>query len=240
GAREERRSSGQPACTWRVRTGFEETTGHDAGDLIRTRDGVSSQLYRRACDGRVDYVWVPLVTAEDLLADLTDSVERQLPAPDPVIRPQNPQPGWVIVQVPLDFRTTPETWRTITATASVDGPSGMSPWVTITAVPKELIFASGDPADPGLVAGCVGDAAIAPYVAETPGACSYTYRNASTIVASDVFTVEVGITWDVTYTSSSGSGRLEMGPTITQVPLRVTEVKALVTCTGPHPNQGGC
>ncbi|MFV0527090.1 MAG: hypothetical protein ACK5RL_21605 [Acidimicrobiales bacterium] len=180
------------------------------------------------------------MTAEDLLADLRDSVEGQLPAPEPIIRPEAPEPGWVYVQVPLDFRTTAETWEPIVATASVDGPPGMSAWVTITAEPKELIFASGDPADPGAVAGCTGEAATAPYVAEAPGACSYTYRNASTIVASDIFTVEMGITWDVTYTSSSGSGRLEMGPTITQVPLRVTELKALITCTGPHPNQGGC
>ncbi len=186
-------------------------------------------------------VFVPQgVTVEDLLPDLVAYAEDRLPAPVPVFLPWDEELGWTYVQVPIDFRTTPETWEPVVLTAYVPGPPGTVPWVTLTVEPDRLLFASGDPTDPGLVASCVGPAAVAPYDPEVPGACSYTYRNASTTVPSGVFTAELGISWTATYESSNGPGTLDLAPTITPTPIQIAEIKALVICTGPDPLQGNC
>ena len=231
-------------CNWSVAfpdsggagTGF---SGFDMGKLIN-RDVTATRYEVRCPDGSVSYRWVPDVTAQDLLGPLEDYVRKRLPAPEPVLQPFDDEHGWVYVQTPIDFRTGAATWEPVVATASVDGPPGASPWVTITATPTELLFSSGDPLDEGAVARCAGVGAVAAYVPDAPGACSYTYRNASTIVDGWLFPAQMAIRWDVTYDSSEGSGVLDMDPTITQIPLRVAEIKALVTCTGPMPEQGGC
>lgn len=235
-------SGGSSNCQWFV---LDDTggTGSDFTDVGVTKEtnGVIYRLFLRICDGVRANVWVPWgLTAADLLPGLRDEMIRRLHYPEPVFQPFDDENGWVYVQVPIDFRTTPATWDPIVLTARVDGPPGLSPWVTITAVPSELWFASGDPEDPGLVAGCIGDAALAPYVAQVPGLCSYTYRNASTTVAGDLFGAEMGIAWVVTYDSSDGPGTLTVDPTITPIPIQVAEIKALVTCTGSDPRQGGC
>ena len=233
---------GGSGCTW-ASMDVSGATGEDRAGAAQAQvfDGVVHVLYLRSCpDGSSRPVWVPQITAAALLPALRSEVERRLHYPEPIYLPFDDELGWTYVQVPIDFRTTPETWEPIVVTASVDGPPGLDPWVTITAAPVELLFASGDPTDPGLVAACRGNAAVAPYVASTPGECSYTFRNASTTVAGDVFAAEMGIAWEVTYDSSDGPGALDMDPTITPAPVQVAEIKALVTCTGPDPRQGSC
>jgi hypothetical protein len=208
--------------------------GKQLGEVTATRYEV------RCPDGSVTYRWVPDLTAEDLLVNLRDYVVEQLPAPVPVLRPFDEEHDWVYVQTPIDFRTEPSTWEPVVASASVDGPPGLSPWVTVTATPVTLELVSGDPWDPGVVASCSGAEAVAPYVAEVPGACSYTYRNASSVVDGWHFPAELSIHWEVTYDSSDGPGMLSVDPTVTGISLRVAEIKGLITCTGPLPEQGGC
>lgn len=232
-----------PVCTWAGvdATGTAVSAEYLSEAISSYDDGVASILYRRDCDdGTSATIWVPQLTAQDLVGPLLDHVTGRLHFPEAVYEPIDKDYGWTYVQVPVDFRTTPETWKPIVVTAAVNGPPATSSWVTITAVPTELWFASGDPNDPGPVAGCRGPAAVAPYVAATPGACSYTFTNASTIMGDGVFPAEVGIVWDVTYESSDGPGVLSVDPTISPAPIRVSEIKALVVCTGPDPLQGGC
>lgn len=222
-------------------TGSPDNAGRRSEPVHMTENAIFYIMFQRTCDdGTTTTVWIPQLTAQDLLGPLLDHVEDRLHLPEAVFQPIDEDYGWTYVQVPVDFRTTPETWEPIVVTAAIDGPPGFAPWVTITATPTELWLASGDPNDPGPVAGCRGAQAVAPYVAATPGACSYTFRNASTIMADGVFPAELGIVWDVSYESSDGPGTLSVEPTVNAAPIRVSEIKALVVCTGPDPLQGGC
>ena len=108
--------------------------------------------------------------------------------------------------------------------------------------PESLTFDPGDPAGPGPVA-CGGDGPVAPYVAEVPGACSYTYVNASSTSPFDGyhFQTSMEIAWSISWTSSTGAGgALAPYTTSASALLAVAEVKGLVTCTGSRPEQGGC
>jgi hypothetical protein len=151
----------------------------------------------------------------------------------------DPQFGWADVKTPLDFRAAAGSWRPVSVTASL-GPL----WATVTASPVRLRFDPGDPdplAPPPVV--CSGAGPTAVYVAAVPGVCSYTYRNASSTSQFDGyhFVTTMSIDWQVTWTSSTGTGGSLDGETTSATALlAVAEVKGLVTCTGPRPEQGGC
>ena len=239
------RGSGAPRCTW-TRLGVEANAsdfavngpgGEDKG-LEAVINGVESALYRVACPEGVTNRWVPLVNTRDLLVDLSDYMEAQLHYPEPVILPFDNDNNWTYVRVPLDFRTTPETMEPIVLSVAAGPPGG--PWVEMTATPLGLHFLPNDPTKPGQMTSCNSGFAVAPYNAQRPGPCSYTYKNASTITKSGLFDAQLAITWDVSYNSSNGSGTIDMKPTITDHPIHITEIKALITCTGPRPLQGGC
>jgi hypothetical protein len=204
----------------------------------QTRDGVTYHLYRRTCDGAVTYVEVAETEPRDLLPGLlTQLRERSLPKPVPVFQLLDRQYGWAYVQTPLDFRAGGDSWRPVSVTAAV-GPV----WATVTAEPISLTFDPGDPAGSGPVS-CGGDDAVAPYGPEVPGACAYTYRNASSTSPVDGyhFQTSMSIEWSISWTSSTGAGgALEPYTTSTSTPLAVAEVKGLIVCTGPRPEQGGC
>ena len=73
--------------------------------------------------------------------------------------------------------------------------------------------------------------------------CSYTYLNASSTSPFDAYHFQSRLTidWSIAWTSSTGEGGvLEPYSTSADALLAVAEVKALVTCTGPRPEQGGC
>ena len=81
------------------------------------------------------------------------------------------------------------------------------------------------------------------YVAATPGACSYTYVNASSTSPVDGyhFMTSMSIDWVVSWTSSSGAGGpLDGYSTSATAPLAVAEVQGVVTCTGSRSAEGGC
>lgn len=200
-------------------------------------DGVIHNLWRKACPNSVTWYSIPERQPEDLLPELLTQLRQQaLPAPVPVFEKLDAQFGWAYVQTPVDFRAG-DAWRTVSVTASL-GPV----WARVTATPRRLTFDPGDPAGPGPVT-CEGDGPLAPYVPETPGACSYTYRNASSTSTLDGyhFSTQLTIEWSISWTSSTGAGgALEPYSTSSSALLAVAEVKGLVTCTGPRAEQGGC
>ena len=115
-------------------------------------------------------------------------------------------------------------------------------WATVTAQPALLTFDPGDPNGSGAVS-CAGSGPVADYVASTPGACSYTYTNASSTSPYDGyhFLTTMTIDWSISWASSSGAGgALEPFSTSATAELAVAEVKGLVTCTGSRSEQGGC
>jgi len=202
-----------------------------------TIDGVVYHFWERSCPDGITYVAVPERRPQDLLPDLLSQLRKQaLPNPVPVFELLDKDFGWAYVRVPLDFRAGPG-WRTVSVTASL-GPV----WATVTATPLRLTFDPGDPKGPGPVT-CDGDGPLAPYVPAVPGACSYRYVNASSTSPFDHYHFQTRLTidWSISWTSSSGAGgSLPPYSTSTDSLLAVAEIKALITCTGHAPEQGGC
>jgi hypothetical protein len=180
----------------------------------------------------------PPPTPQDLLPGVTDTVTKQIPLPAPVFMMHNKKKNWALVQVPLDFRVTPGSWAPVVARAEAG-----AVWTEVTAKPRELEFNAGDPKGPIPGTICRGNSAIEPYNPDVPGDCAFTYRNASSTAPGDHyhFITTFKIVWDVTWTSSTGAGgTLAPITRTTTEPLAVAEMKALTTCTGPLPEQGGC
>jgi hypothetical protein len=180
----------------------------------------------------------PPPTPQDLLPGAIASATRQVPLPAPVFMMHNKKKNWALVQVPLDFRVTPGSWAPVVARAEDRGV-----WAEVTATPRELEFIAGDPKGPIPGTICRGNSAIEPYNPDVPGDCAFTYRNASSTAPGDHyhFITTFTIIWDVTWTSSTGAGgTLAPITKTTTEPLAVAEMKALTTCTGPLPEQGGC
>ena len=227
--------NGAVACTWELRD--DQWVGDVGPGQPITADGLRYHLWWRVCQGVGAYVVVPEATPQNLLPGILEELrERALPAPTPVFELLDKDFGWAYVRTPLDFRAG-DAWRPVSVTASL-GPV----WATATATPNRLTFDPGDAAGPGPVS-CGGDGPVAPYVAEVPGVCSYTYLNASSTSPYDGYHFQTRLTidWSISWTSSTGeSGTLEPYSTSAAALLAVAEVKGLVTCTGPRPEQGGC
>lgn len=225
-------------CTYEMIDGTFDAGSVGQGTWPWTSNGVTYHLWRRTCPDGETYVQFPETTPEDILPRLLDRLRHEvLPKPAPVFEMLDPTHGWAYVRTPLDFRVGDGAWAPVAVTASV-GPI----WATVTAVPSRLTFDPGDPAGPGPVV-CTGDGPVAPYVPETPGACAYTYLNASSTSHVDGYHFQTRLTidWSISWTSSTGAGGpLEPYSTFSDALLAVAEVKGLVTCTGPRPEQGGC
>ena len=231
-------SSDSSRCTFELIDGTFDAGSVGQGTWPWTSNGVTYHLWRRTCPDGETYLQFPETTPEDILPRLLDQLRKAaLPKPTPVFEMLDPTHGWAYVRTPLDFRVDAAAWSPVSVTASV-GPI----WATVTARPSRLTFDPGDPAGPGAVS-CAGDGPVAPYVPETPGVCSYTFVNASSTSRVDGyhFSTRLTIDWSISWTSSTGAGGvLEPFSTFTDAPLAVAEVKGLVTCTGPRPEQGGC
>ena len=157
-----------------------------------------------------------------------DVVRGYLPEPELSLEPVDPDEGWTYVQTPVDFRTPAETLQPVTITADTGGPPEIRRWLTITAEPNTVIFDSGDESVSPSSAECPAEMAADPYVPETPGACSFTYRNGSSIADGNVFEAELSITWTVAYEASDGSsGFLDMEPISQQEDVAVAEIKVV-------------
>lgn len=222
---------GASGCSW-LAAEPDELLGGGADGVIRELGGRLMRAYFRDCDGVNQTVWLPfpIPQAAELRVQLFESIKDRLHYPEPILTPLSEEHGWALVQVPLDFRTTAETVSPIVLTAAIDGPNPV--WVTITATPEALWFFSGDQRASVQSTRCDISQALAPYVAETPGQCSYTYRNSSAYArsGSDVFPARMAFDWIVTYESSSGTGTIDAERTFTDVPLEVAERKAFTRC----------
>ena len=230
--------SGRSDCTWTLANSG--VIVDDVGSLTwpRVIGETTYNLYLRRCPSGDTWVEVPEVAPADLLPGLlADLRSRALPRPTPVFEMLDPEFGWAYVRTPLDFRAGGESWREVSVTASA-GPV----WATVTAVPMALTFDPGDPAGAGSVT-CTGTAPIDPYIAESPGECSYVFTNSSSTSPHDGyhFLTTLSIEWSITWVGAGGAaGTFEPYTTSTTTELAVAEVKGLVTCTGPREAQGGC
>lgn len=233
-------SGGGDGCTWTLANGELSDGINGTATWPRTdlETGVVFNLWAKRCvDGTRLFEFPETTPAELIPAALERLRERVLPRPVPVFELLDPEFGWAYVRTPLDFRAGGDSWRTVSVTAAL-GPV----WATVTATPSMLTFDPGDPAGPGPVS-CGGDGPIAVYVASEPGACSYSYQNASSTSLHDGyhFLTSLTIDWVVSWTSSvGGGGPLEPFQSSSTAELAVAEVRGIVVCTGSRPEQGGC
>lgn len=233
-------TSGGHGCTWERMEGEFGVDNVGSTDFPFTdENGVTFNLWRKSCpETGGGWYLIPETEPEDLLPQLLEQVKStRLPDPQPTFLALDPVHGWAYVTVPLDFRAGGDSWRTVSATASI-GPV----WATVTATPVRLTFDPGDPNGPGPVE-CTGGSPVAAYDPASPGECSYTYRNASSTSPHDGyhFVTTTSIDWSISWTSSSGAGgALDPYSRSATALLPVAEVKGLVICTGSRAEQGGC
>ena len=126
-----------------------------------------------------------------------------------------------------------QTWKTYTATASIDGVSASA-----TATPEEVVWNMGD----GDSVTCDGPGT--PYEASQPSAttdCSYTWTAPSSSEPGGVYDVSATTKWQVTWTAvgAAGGGSLGLvsGPAA-HIEVRVAESEAINTPTD-QPGSGG-
>lgn len=187
-----------------------------APDSVGERPSPDHELIARACRGENgvgsvgDHQWVEsdegtlAIDPELLAAQAVDSL--RLPAPAIAASPADRQlvhvPTWLWIEndAPPAEDDGEDYWQTQTASASLGGVT-----VTAHAEPVEAVWSTGD----GHTVTC-SDAGVAfdPEVhdATAESACGHTYRRASSGTPEGTYTVEVTVTWQVTWSGGGESG----------------------------------
>lgn len=152
-----------------------------------------------------------------------------VPPPSPGRYPAGTLPDgrpYTVVRAPTWFWTNSTDWRPLTARADVGGV-----WAQVTVTPTRLSFSPGDG---GAAASCPGpgtswDPGFAAWTA-SPSGCDYSYARSSVDVPGGLLTARYGITWQVSWTSSTGaSGQLPELTTTSTSTFAVVEEQTVVT-----------
>ncbi len=194
-------------------------------------NGVVYRYYSEICHGDFTRaVWIRDYSPADVRARAFDQVDRQLPAPTPLMIWPDPDFDWAYAQVPIDFRADPSEWQPFEVTATARTPVETVS-VTVRAEPAELVFASGDHNGIESGASCSGEGPLAGYDPYAPGECHYTYVNASSTARNGrAFPATLAISWDIRYWSTTDPAFAGVLPPITRetvFPMEVAEVKIL-------------
>lgn len=183
--------------------------GLDAGGVMVLGPGSPAD----AGGGPAPVVVHPLELAERAADELVlaEPVVRFNPAGDQIVR----VPSWLWVE---------GGWAEQSASASA-GPVTS----TVIAVPQRVRWSMGN----GDQVVCEGPGRpYEPRFAETPEAtdCKYTYRNSSAGQSGDAYQVTATVEWSLTWaaTGAPGGGDLGVVEMTTAVPVRVSELQALV------------
>jgi len=200
----------------------------EGGTTFRVINGINYELYLRSCPadgtGTTQYAWVPLArSGRDVATLALDLVKRRLPAP---VARFAPAPDRNVTQVGTWFWTEPQSWRPVSATASVPGLSA-----TVTATPTRLRFSPGDGTYGTGDVSCTGPGTPfkAEYGDDMASACMYTYHHSSSLSATGTWAAALSIDWTVTFSATDGSrGNLGQLTTTTRRSIRVEEIEAVL------------
>lgn len=211
-------------CTWQPAETYDSGIGV-TGNITKTVDGVLYRLYARTCPSGTTLVWVAQLTPEELAVQAADAIYQRLPPPQGSSAPPVDRG---VVNVGMWFWAEPSSWLPVSITAWVMTPTGVLS-ATTTATPVRLVYLPGDGSPVATCAGPgqawsanIGDEAISP--------CMHTYEHASATAGGGTFDAELGIDWNISWTSSAGQGgQLPGWRTVSQYPVRVDEIQALVT-----------
>ena len=211
--------------------GADPTKDAPKPDLPDLPDAEVRILYSRLCNGKVQYVWVPLLGPVDVANIAYDRMRANVDPPTLATvadTDSNPE-GWTFAQLPTWYWTDVDTWRTYTATASIPGLSA-----TVTATPVALRF---NPGDGSGARDCVGPGrafdSTNPASIDDANNCSHVYTTSSAGEDDVAFTATISIVWQVSYTASNGAAG-DLGPLVrnTTGRIEVAEVQSLVLAGG--------
>ncbi|WP_431953447.1 hypothetical protein [Actinacidiphila sp. bgisy167] len=158
--------------------------------------------------------------------EVARQVVRQLVLPEPVIRMSPDEEAAQVVHVPTWLWVDRSVWRPVSKTAQVPGMT-----VTATATPRAVEWSMGD----GATVVCAGPGT--PYATKFAAAsgspdCGHTYARSSAGQPEEAFPVRAAITWDVVWRGDGRSGVIRGLRSATRIPVKVTEVQALVVDRG--------
>lgn len=147
---------------------------------------------------------------------------QQLVLPRPVIRMNPDEHAAQVVRVPTWLWIAKTVWRPVSKTARVPGMA-----VTATATPRRVEWSLGD----GATVDCAGPGTpyLAKYAADAASPdCGHTFRQSSAGQPHEAFKMTATITWDVVWHGGGQGGAFPGLLTAAEIPVRVTEVQALV------------
>ncbi|MEX5709929.1 hypothetical protein AB1484_16840 [Parafrankia sp. FMc6] len=159
-------------------------------------DGTREVLYARVCDpAEVTYHWVRDDTGPAQAVALAMAVTRErIPAPEAVFVPDLDGGATAFARAPIRFGIS--NGGPVTASASVPGVTA-----TVTATPRRLEFIPGDGSPP---TGCDAPASAA---GQPAAACTYTYRDASTVAPNgQAWPARLRVEWAVWWSATTGTG----------------------------------
>ena len=180
-----------------------------------TYEGVEHWYAYQDCPGGSVLVWLPVVAGPNLGNWAYNELLRKIPRPDPFFDPMDNGGQWLYTQVPTDYRV--RNLRSYYAEASAFGAT-----VRATATPREVVFELNDAGrlvdSSGAVVSevaCPALGSIAPYDPASPGPCSMTFLDSSSISGDADFDYVVRVEWDVTFTAFGFAGPLPAPTTVT-------------------------
>lgn len=191
-----------PPCRWRVAVEDDFVFGVHVVDTAETQHSATGRWLQYWCeDTRVVPVNGNMMTPEGGLVDpravAVDALASVQISPPP-IRTSPSEAGRLYVQVPTWLWLDGGWWRTYEATAQAG-----RVWSTVTVRPASVTWTMGD----ARTVVCNG-----PGTPWTPGSpedgsdCTHTYRRSSAGNAGGVFSMDVTVTLEVTWTSNAPSG----------------------------------
>jgi hypothetical protein len=228
---------GGPVCTWVLNTRGDSgevenasvtTVVAGAGNVsdqaaIVVINGVANFVYTVTCPGQASYErFVPVnLDADHLIAELTDVVRSRLQLPVPDINPTAESNG--IVNLGLWLAVEPQTIDPITAQA------GPAVWITVTPTLTATTydFGNGDQVTCEGTGIPIRDVHPDLDVIEQSPTCGYTYRQSSP--EDDPYQLTITTTWELPYTSSDGTGRIDPLDMNLTIDYDVDEIQTLGT-----------
>jgi hypothetical protein len=218
------RPAAQPSnCTWQVLgEGQRVYVFDDDGAPIASPTG---RWLQKVCNGSpvpVGGVFaVPARPRVDAV-DVARRARRSVAIPDPVIATAPPADGKLFVRIPTWLWVDETWWKPYSATASVGGVSA-----TVVATPVRATWSTGD----GERVVCDGPGvAWRRGLPELASRCTHEYTRSSAARPGGTFDLAVSVSFEVTWSSSTGAGGrlLPLTRTATR-PVQVGEIQAVIT-----------
>ena len=210
---------GTSSCSgWQRGVDTYQATNPDAVLTMVRPDGVTVTIYFRACQGTIQYAWVPELSPQQLAQSAYDEATAQIPKPVLLMAPPADKQ---IVNLEAWFGV--ERTADVSATASIPGLAA-----TVTATPTGITLKTGSsaPGEKTVIKCALWGSATRP----TNG-CTWKPKFPSIPKFTGggyAFKGSITVTWSVTWTSTSGDGGdLGTYDSTTPVDIAVREIQTI-------------